>query len=109
MAYLKDNEFSSYELTDEEVMLGSILTLPQRQVIQNEIALIASSKLSLVFNPNDVVSFSQQESFYLGQLTILKYRLECSDRAEEDLLFIDSNNEDNLEDPRLDPIEIFGE
>jgi hypothetical protein len=93
MAHLLDNEFSSYELTTEEMTQGSILTLTQKQVIQNDIAISAAEKLNLEYDPNNPNVFMQQEAKLAGQIQALKYRLDCSDAAEIELQYRAENPE----------------
>jgi len=82
MSHLEENTFSSYQLTDEEVMQGSLLTLTQKQVIQNDISLYAEQKLALEFDTNTPQLFIQQESKLSGQIQALRYRLDCSEASE---------------------------
>lgn len=83
MANLILNSFSSFDLLEEEETQGSILTITQKQVIQNEIALMAEEKLNLVFDPEKPSLYTQEEAYKKGQLDALKHRLTCSDLAEE--------------------------
>lgn len=86
MARLTDNEFSSYALDDEEQLQGSLLTITQKQVIQNQLAAVASEKLALEFNTDNPDSFTQQEAYKRGQLDTLNYILVASDAAEDEIL-----------------------
>lgn len=93
MAQLIANDFSSYELTDEEALQGSILTITQKEVMQNDIATYAQEKLNLEFDSNSQLLFAQQEAKLAGQMQALRYRLDCSDAAEEELNYRDNNPE----------------
>jgi hypothetical protein len=91
MATLIPNDYSKYELSDEEAVYGAVLTETQAQVIQNEIALIAEEILALEYDVNNPTDFIQRESFKKGQLQILKYRLDCSITAIEELEYKATN------------------
>lgn len=93
MAYLIENDFSSYNLTEEETAQGSILTITQKQVIQNDIAICAQEKINLEYDSLNPQLFMQQEAKLAGQLQALRYRLECSETAEEEILFKLNNPE----------------
>lgn len=85
MANLIENEFTSYFLNEDELLQGSLLTITQKQVIQNEIALMASEKINLEFDPNDPAAFAQAEAYKKGQMDALRYRIDCSNAAQEQL------------------------
>ncbi len=87
MAILIDNEFSSYELSDAEALQGAVLTVTQKQVIQNDISSYASEKLALELDMTNPHLFIQQEAKLAGQIQALSYRLTCSQTAEEELLY----------------------
>ena len=95
MAHLIDNDFSSYELNEEEALQGSILTITQKQVIQNDIAVYAEEKLNLEFDTNNQMLFIQQESKLAGQIQALRYRLQSSEASEEELRYRESNPQQN--------------
>jgi hypothetical protein len=81
MAVLIPNDFSSYNLTEDETLQGSILTIQQQQVIQNQLAVVALEKINLLYDPESPKSFIQREASLQGQLNILRFLLECSDAA----------------------------
>jgi hypothetical protein len=83
MAHLLPNSFSSYELTEEEEIQGSLLTTTQKQFIQNQVALCAEEKLVIEFDPAEPVLFAQHEAYKRGQLDAYKYLLELCEIAEE--------------------------
>ena len=83
--HLLSTTLSMYGLTDEEALQGAILTLVQGAVIQNEIAQVAEEKLALRFDPEHPSLFMQEEAYKSGQIAALKYRLECSLVAREEL------------------------
>jgi len=83
MAHLIPNTFSSYQLTDLEELQGQILTVNQKQVIQNRLSIVAEEKLLLVFDPEHAKHFIQQEASLAGQIAALSYILELSDASEQ--------------------------
>lgn len=91
MAELIDSEFSRYKLSDEETLQGSLLTVTQKQVIQNNLSLVASEKLSLELDMTNPNRFIQEEASLKGQIEAYRYMLSCSIAAEEDLAFRASN------------------
>jgi len=86
MARLRDNEFSSYTLTDEEELQGSLLTVTQRQVMQNQLSAAVSEKITLEFDTDKPDKFMQQEAYKRGQIDILNFILASSDAAEEEII-----------------------
>lgn len=83
MAELITNTFSTFSLSDEEALQGSILTVTQKQVIQNKLAEVAEEKLALEVDSKDIDFFLQQEASLKGQLDILRWLLEAAEAAEE--------------------------
>jgi len=82
MSVLLPNDFSSWSLTEAEVLEGSILTITQKQVIQNQLSLVAAEKINLQFDPESPEGFIQKEASLQGQLSILRFLLEASDDAQ---------------------------
>lgn len=74
----KPNSFTTYDLTDDEVIGGSTLTTVQEAVLQNKKAEIAEQRLNLVFDPLNPQDFVQQEAFLKGQIEILGYLIDLS-------------------------------
>lgn len=85
MALLIPNAFSSYDLTETEVLQGAILTNLQKQVLQNLLAVNAEEKLHLEFDPLNPSGFIQQESYKKGQIDAISYIISSSDIAEATL------------------------
>ena len=79
------NQFQSWNLTPEEYLQGGILTSLQRQVIQNQIASVATQKINLSFDPSNPQGFAQQEAHLRGQIDALSYLLTLSEEAESQL------------------------
>jgi hypothetical protein len=93
MATLAANDFSSYVLTEEEIIQGQILTIAQEQVIQNQLSDCAMEKIALPYDPNNTTAFAQQEAYKRGQMDALRYILDCSLAAKEMQLFKANNPE----------------
>ena len=87
MAKQLNNEFSSYDLTEDEVVQGSILSIAQKHVLQNKIAVAASEKLAIEFDVNNPNTFIQQEAYKKGELAALQFMLETSTSLEAELEF----------------------
>lgn len=77
-----DNPFQSWTLTPEEFMAGSILTLTQKQVIQNQISTLAIEKNNLEPDWNNPLQTAQKEAFLRGQITALQYLFDLSNSSE---------------------------
>lgn len=86
MATIIPNTFTSYQLSDEEVSQGTMLTIVQKQVLSNRQANIAEEKLRLEIDPEHPLAFIQQEAYLKGQLELLDYILEDSATMEEEQL-----------------------
>lgn len=81
MAVPIHNTFSSWKLTADEVLSGSVLSELQIQVLQNQISEIAEQKLGLQFDPKDTADFGIQTAYLQGQLDILNLRIAISEEA----------------------------
>lgn len=86
MPTLVTNQFTSYTLSLREELEGSILSLLQKQVIQNELSLIASQKMALDYDPQNPIAFAQSEALLKGQLQVYNLLLDKSIEAESTLL-----------------------
>lgn len=85
MAILIPNDFSSYELTPEEEIRGSIFDITQSQWIQNQLSACATEKLAIEFDTNKPEEFGQQEAYKKGQMDAYRYLLDTS-LASQDYL-----------------------
>lgn len=70
--HLTPNSFSSYHLTDEDTLEGSILSTLQKQVIQNKLAIKAEQRLAMQMDANNPLASLQEEAALAGE--ILAYR-----------------------------------
>ncbi len=78
-----DNPFQVIGLSPSDEANGQILNSLQKAVLQNSRAAIATQKINLVFTPNDVLSYTQQEAYLKGQLDYIQYLLDASLASEE--------------------------
>ena len=85
MGMLAPTSFTSYTLTEQELLEGAILNVAQKQVIHTERALIAEQILTLAYDPAKPLEFVQQDSYLKGQLSIYSTLLERSEEAESAL------------------------
>ena len=79
MAVLVPNSFTTWDLTEEEFKQGSMLTITQAQVIQNQITELAETKLALEVPADNYSLFLQIEAKLAGQIESLKYLLAQSE------------------------------
>lgn len=77
-----DSPFQSWILTPEEFLQGSILTLTQKQVIQNQITQLAVQKNNFEPNYSDLLATAQKEAYLRGQMDGLQYLLTLSASSE---------------------------
>lgn len=84
MGNIIPNSFTSYDLTPEEVQIGSIFTGLQKQVLQNYLATYAEERLQLDFDPLNPHNFAQQEAEKKGVIQFIQYILQMSDTAAEE-------------------------
>ena len=83
MAHLIDNSFSMYELTEQELEEGSLLTITQRQVIQNQLAVCAEEQLGLELDVEHPHKYYQEHAYKRGQIEMFQYLLAQSEAVEE--------------------------
>lgn len=86
MATIIENNFTQYQLTEQEQLSGSALGITQKQFIQSQMAIVAELRLALVPEPNNYAAFIQTEAHYKGQMTAYQYLLDASDESEKQLL-----------------------
>lgn len=83
MAHLNhDSPFQSWVLTPEEFLNGTILTITQKQCIQNQIATLAIQKINLEPDFEHPLLSAQKEAFIRGQIAALQYLLDLSASSE---------------------------
>lgn len=77
------NDFTSYNLTEEEIAAGSILSPLQMAVLQNDLSEAAHQKVQLKVDGTNVTGFIQTEAELAGRLLILRYILDRSEQAKQ--------------------------
>ena len=92
MATIEIGTFTRWKMTDQEILSGSILSYPQKQVLQNELANIADQILGLIFDPLNPHDFVQQQAFLSGQMSIIRVQLDRSDVSEKQLSSFNQSN-----------------
>ena len=85
MASLVSISFTSWNLTQEELRMGSIFTDLNLKLIQNEISIAALEKLNLTFNPLNPNEFIQMEAELGGKIRALQYLLDLHHHAVQPL------------------------
>ena len=78
-----ENTFTTWKLTKDEILQGTMLSRLHKLVVQNQIAALAESKLSLKFTPNNLNDYTQQEAYLAGKIDILQALLLNSDDSEK--------------------------
>jgi hypothetical protein len=85
MPTLQPSTFCTYEFAPAELLQAQILSPLQAMWIQSVIADVAEERFRLPFDPAKPLEYAQAEADLKGQVTILKYILECSKAAEAEL------------------------
>ena len=82
-----ESPFQSWVLTQDEFISGSILSLTQKQHIQNQICALALSKNNLEpnFTEEGKYKYLQQEAELRGQINALTHLISCSNEIESSL------------------------
>lgn len=83
MTNIVANSFTTYQLTDEEMLVGQILTIAQTEVIQNMLSVNAEEMLTLEYDVANPQSFIQQQAYKRGWIDTLRFILDASQSAIE--------------------------
>lgn len=83
MSKILSNSFTSYELTEEQVLQGSVFNVLQKQVLQNHLATFAEEKLALDYTPEAKDQFLQKEAYLKAKIDLVRYLLDSSTMSEE--------------------------
>ena len=68
------NNFTSYQLSEEEFAEGLKFTTIQLAVLQNLLSVAATKKVNLVLPPEgNITRYAQEEGALQGEITILQY------------------------------------
>ena len=92
------NSFTTYQLSGEQQLQGSILTPLQAMLIHNLLTGIAEEKIGLKFDPNNIYQFAQREAELTGQIGILRYLLDASESVSLSITPVSFNN-DTINNP----------
>ncbi len=93
--------FTTWELSDEDEIQGSILSDLNIMVLQNMIATFAESKLAIKYNPMEPLIYAQEEAEITGQIGILQHLLVINENARERMRAI---NETKAEEKAADSL-----
>jgi len=72
------NTFTAYDLTTKEVLLGSIYTELQLQVLQNYLSTAAEERLVLEFDVDNPTKFMQDDAYLKAKVEFLAYLIDTS-------------------------------
>jgi hypothetical protein len=78
-----ESPFQSWIMTDAELLQGQMLTITQKQCIQNQIASLAIERVNLPIDPVNILATIQADADKKGQILALQYLLTLSAQAEE--------------------------
>ena len=79
------SQFSTFHLTEDEQLNGSILTETQKAVLINWRTQLATVQLATKINVNNITESVQDESYRRGQIDLITCMLETADVALEEL------------------------
>ena len=88
--------FTHWKLSDQELISGGILTTNQKQVLQNELAMVAENITNLDYDPLNPTRFAQDQAFLKGQMSILRVMLLRSDESEQTLANLAKTSSQNF-------------
>lgn len=74
-----NNNFTQYQLTDDEQILGYHLSTEQRAVIQNDIAEAAIKRANIIHDLANPGKSLLEDAALKGQITMLQYMLSRAD------------------------------
>lgn len=93
MPTAKENRFTSYDFTPEELKSASVFNPLQKMWIQTQIANTAMQMMNLDAGfKEDIADFEIQRAFLKGQISVLEYLLEVSSAAEINIREEEVNN-----------------
>lgn len=79
---LVPNTFTTYAFeSPTEALLAQQLSMLQQANIRNELAKCAEQKVNILFDAKNPVKFAQDTAFLDGQISILRWLLDCHDTA----------------------------
>lgn len=79
---LVPNTFTTYAFESPmEALQAQQLSMLQQANIRNELAKCAEQKVNILFDATNPVKFAQDTAFLDGQISILRWLLDCHDTA----------------------------
>lgn len=78
--------FNYSQLSEQEQLEGQVLSHNQKQVLQNQRAVIAEQLIGIEYDPVNPVKFAQDHAFLQGQMAVFKWLLDASLAAEAAIL-----------------------
>jgi hypothetical protein len=82
---IKTNDFTEYDLTDDEYAAGHLLTIAQKAVLQNRLATYAREKINIPFDPSKVLEYAQVEAELAGKLSLVRELLDACAEVEHQI------------------------
>lgn len=81
----KNTIFTQYELTEEETIIGTLLSNEQMAVLQNDLAEIAIRRASVRFDVKDDELRAKllEDAALKGQITFIQYLLNRAEAARQ--------------------------
>jgi hypothetical protein len=93
MAKIALSEFCRYEFqSEEEGLRAQVLSMENRQWLQNQLSDIAREELNLTYDPQKPMEFMQRDAELKGQRGMIQYLLACSDDALTSLTKLSQGN-----------------
>jgi hypothetical protein len=76
------NMFTTYDLSDNDLLQGQVLSELQEACLQNELAALAEEKLNLKYDTVNTLTYLQREAELQGQIGLVTYLVELSRQAK---------------------------
>lgn len=85
--------FTTYDLDETEQLTGTVYSSNQLAVLRNKLSETVQQKLRLVFDPANVMKYTQDEAFLTGQISILEFLLDAHAEALVEIAAIARDSE----------------
>jgi len=95
---LAPNSFTSYVMSDQDVIEGSIFTVLQTQVLHNLRSTYAESKIALDYDPEHKEKFLQDEASLKAKIDLLTYLLDNSEAVQFELANFNKQQQQTTEE-----------
>lgn len=82
MARILENEFTSFQMDDDEFTQGTLYTIMQKQVLMNLRAESAQELLALQLDPANVLKFATAHADLSGRVKLITYILDLAADSE---------------------------